>query len=111
MHRCWRTFLLLMTLLCGGIHAPAMAAASEHRAELLIAADVLHVADAADAPRDSEPRADRDAVSHHHCSIGLSETSSPQPLTEQLSVLAPIAPAIAELSSLSASPLTEPPSA
>lgn len=109
--RGWPTLLLLLTMLCCGVHAPAMAAATEHRVESVVALDDHHAADAANEMEGNEPGGDRDAVSHHHCSVGLSDATHPPAIVEPLATLDPFPPLAFALPSLSASPLTEPPSA
>lgn len=88
-----------------------MAAVSDHHFEHIVALDDHHVVDAANETQDNAPSTDRDAVPHHHCSVGVSDAAYPAAIIGQLATLDPFPPVAFALPSLSAAPLTEPPSA
>lgn len=109
--RAWRTLLLLLLMFCCGVEAPAMASLAEHGVERHVVLDDHHFADATNQTQDDELGGDRDAMPHHHCSLGLSDAVHRQAIVDHLATLAPFPPLAFALPSLSASPLTEPPSA
>lgn len=106
----WRTLLLFLALLCSGIHAPAVAHVTD-RGEQALLVDALLDVDDADREQGDGPSGDQDAVPHHHCGVGLTDATPPPTAVGLLASLAPFPTQAFALPSLSAAPLTEPPSA